>query len=435
MIKAVLAAILLLAVGAAYAQPADPAQPIPPGTPENLSLAEAKRLAIVRNWDLLASKSDVSIATAQRLISHEFPNPTLSLSTAKAPVNDQPASTRFGNGLWQRSYDTIVSVNQLFEIGGKRASRQRSAEHGIKAAKARYEDARRVLDLGVTKAYVMAVQLDLNAKTLRDSADSLRREADIAAARLAAGDISTADKTRIEVDAQRFLQDARAAESSARQQRITLENLIGTPHPSGNWVATDSLETLVAVPAASEGEAAPLPRRADLVAAEQNADKAEADLRLQRALRVPDPTVSAIYEHNPPDGNQTVGLGVSFPLPLWNHNRGAIEQAEAARQQAIVQVDKVRAQIAADIATAREAYREAAARRKNYVTEIQPKSAQILKIISFSYSKGGASLLDLLSAQRDDNDARIATIQASADAATAAATLKAAMSSMEANAK
>ncbi|MCX6903119.1 MAG: TolC family protein [Verrucomicrobia bacterium] len=375
---------------------------VPNDTPERLTLAEAKRLAFLRNWDLLASQSDVDIALAQKVVTKEFPNPSLAWSTAKVPLNDQPAHTAQGNGLWQRNYDTIMSVNQLFEIGGKRRSRQVSADHGIIASKARLADARRLLG-------------GLTAQTLRESAASLSREADIAAVRLKAGDISTADKSRIEIDAGRFDLDAKAAEAGALQQRIALENLIGTLRPSGKWLAVDSMEDLIGTPLA-DGETRSLPMRPDLVAAEASLKKAEADLRLQKAMRYPDPTVMVMYEHNPP-----------VPLPLWNRNKGAIQAAEAARAQAATQLDKVKGQIAAEIVSAREACREAASRYDNYLRVLKPKSAEILKTISFAYEKGGASLLDLLSAQRNDNDVRLATVQAAADAASAQAALKAAL--------
>ena len=105
--------------------------------------------------------------------------------------------------------------------------------------------------------------------------------------------------------------------------------------------------------------------------------KAEADLRLQRALRVPDPTVSLQYEHEQPDKPNTIGLAVSLPLPLWNRNEGNITAARTAISAAKVQTDKLRAQIAADIASARVAYEEAAGRWQRYREQIRPKSEQI----------------------------------------------------------
>jgi outer membrane protein TolC len=46
--------------------------------------------------------------------------------------------------------------------------------------------------------------------------------------------------------------------------------------------------------------------------------------------------------------------------------------------------------------------------------------------VTFAFDRGGASLLDLLEAQRTDNDIRAATEQAEADCVTAAAALAAA---------
>jgi cobalt-zinc-cadmium efflux system outer membrane protein len=410
-----------------------PDQTVPTnGMPERLSLAEAKRLAFERNWDFLAAKADVDIAAAQEIIAREFPNPSFAWSTAKVPINGHSAATLEGRALWDRSYDTILSINQLFEIGGKRRSRQVSAEQGFRAEKARFADARRILDLGVTKAYVAALQAALNAQTLRDSAVSLHHEADIAAARLQAGDISTADKSQIEILADRFNLDSQAADADAMQKRIAMENLIGTAVPTGHWVAADTLENLIE-PKIAESDNKENPRRPDLIAAEASLKKAEADLRLQNAMRIPDFTLLFLYEHNPPDGDQTVGLGLSFSLPLWNHNRGEIEATAAACQQASVQVDKIRGQIAADIASARVAYREASARYENYTRVIRPKSAQIVKTISYAYEKGGASLLDLLVAQRNDNEVRLAAVQAGADVAIAQAALKTALTAAEAS--
>ena len=117
-----------------------------------LTLAAARQIALQRNWDLLAAKTGLDAARAQWLVAKEFPNPTFSISSAK--IGSHENATPTGNGLWSRSYDTIFAVNQLLEIGGKRADRQASARAGVAGAQARFEDARRVLAQGVTKAYV-----------------------------------------------------------------------------------------------------------------------------------------------------------------------------------------------------------------------------------------------------------------------------------------
>ena len=401
-------------------------------TASALSLADARRAAFLNNWDLLAAKSDVDVATAQRFVAREFPNPTLSLGTSKISFDGHPSSTSQGNGLWERSYDTVAAIGQLIELGGKRAARKAAAAAGLRGAEARMADARRLLDLAVTQAYVAAVLAERNQQVLADSADSLRQEANIAAVRQRAGDLSTADQSQIEIAADRLELAARAAQAAARAARVQMEILLGERNPQGNARLAETLEQLNET---SPGQLAPdargemiaPPQRADLTAAQAARAKAEADVRLQKAQRVPDPTFSFQYEHEPPDKPNTAGLMVSFPLPLWNRNKGNIAAAEAVAQQAATQAEKIRAQIIADLVTARVAFDAAQERWRRYREELQPKSRQVRETVAFAYQKGGASLLDLLTAQRTDNDVRLATAQAAADAANAAAALRAAL--------
>jgi cobalt-zinc-cadmium efflux system outer membrane protein len=389
------------------------------------------RTAFERNWDLLASAAGVDLATAQALVVREFPNPSLAASTTKIKVDNQPNSTPAGNSFWDRSYDTTFAFNQLFEIGGKRKNRRLSSDAGLEAARAQFTDARRTLDLAVTRAYVAAVQSEETFRALMQSAGTLRDEAKIAAVRLQAGDISNSDKNQIEIAAQRFEQDAQAARANAAQARVALEILLGLPHPEGRITLNDRLEALssIEVPAAAGNSG----ERPDVVAAEAALRKADADLRLQKANRIPDPTALVQYEHEPTDALNTIGLGVSFPLPLWNRNRGNILAAQAAREQARLALDKTRAQAAAEISSAHISFDDASKRWREYRDSIRPKSAEIRKAVAYAYEKGGASLLDLLAAERNDNDVRLAATQAAGDTASAIASLRAATLVMPAN--
>ncbi len=396
-----------------------------PSAQNALSLGQAQRMALERNWDLLAAAKGIDAALAQKLVSHEFPNPTFSYSTAKISIDDHPSSTPAGNGLWQRSYDTILAVNQLFEVGGKRRNRQTAAQAGVEGARAQFFDARRTLDLAVTRAYVAAAQAEESVRVLGQSAATLRQEARIAEFRFRAGEISSSDKDQIDITAEKLELEAKTAESAAAQARVALETLLGTPNPRGAIVLNDRLETLAAGPAVEPSPVAAV-CRPDVVAAEAALRKTESELRLQKANRIPDPTVLFMYEHEPPDQPDTVGLGLSFPLPLWNRNTGNLRAAEAARDQARLALQKAEAQAAADIATASLAYEDARKRWRSYRDAIQPKSENIRKTIAFAYEKGGVSLLDLLVAERNDNEVRLAATQAAADTILAAAALEAA---------
>lgn len=392
-----------------------------------LTLAGAKQLAFERNWDLLAAKSGIDAAQAQLIVAREFPNPTASISTAK--IGDRESGTSMGNGLWERNYDSIAAVSQLIEIGGKRHDRQLAARAGVTGARAAFFDARRLLDQGVTKAYVAAVLAGDNARILNESAGYLRHEADLAEVKFRAGAISDSDKKQIEISAEQFELQARSADAAAAQARIAVEILLGEKQPQGNWTPADSLDRLSTTPPTGTNELRPQVERPDVIVADANLKSSVANLKLQKAMRIPDPTISIGGEHNPPGGGppvDTLNIGVSFPLLLWNRNGGEIKAAEAARAQAELALEKAQAQVQADIANAGSEYDEAAQRWQRYRDQTVPKSAKVRESVAFAYEKGGASLVDLLEAERTDNDVRLAAAQAQADTASATADVQAA---------
>jgi outer membrane protein, heavy metal efflux system len=166
-----------------------------------------------------------------------------------------------------------------------------------------------------------------------------------------------------------------------------------------------------------------------VLAAATDLRAAEANLNLQKAGRIPDPTVFIGAEHNPPGESpdvNTFNFGVSFPLPLWNLNGGNIKAAQAEVEQSRIALEQLRAQAVADLATAESEYNEADLRWLRYRDQTVPKSAKVREAIEFKYEKGAATLLDLLNAEQTDNSVRLAFAQAMNDTLSAAADLTAA---------
>ncbi len=407
-------ALLLLGASAALADP-------PP-----LKLAEARRRALEKNWELLAARSDVDLAVAAQLVAREIQNPSLAVSTTQIPTDGTPAGTALGNGFFARSYDTTVAVSQLLEGPHKRGLRRASAAASRESAEQRFADARRLLDAGVVKAYAAAALAAETGNVLAATARSLRESARIAADRLRAGDISQAEESQVEVEAARFELDARSNDAQAQAARIALDVLMGEPQPGGDWRPADGIADL-AHQALLFVDGRPGAPRPDLLAAEAALRRATADRDLERARRFPDPTLAFQYERQPPDRPNTVGFGVAFDLPLWNRRDGEIAAAEAARAQAERDVERAKAAAAAEQATAHAQFSSAQLRLRSFEGEILPKADSVRDSVVFAYQHGGASLLELLEAERNANDLRLQDAQAAADALSAAADLAAAL--------
>ncbi len=416
-------ALLFVAAAGLHAAPAARAETLV------LHLADALRLARAGNWDVAGARLDVAAAQAGRRTAGAFPNPTLGWTTSKIHLDGAGDATTLGNGLWSRSYDTVAQLDQPFEIGGKRGARIGAARAALSASQARLADTGRTLEAAVVHAYVAAALADAEAGIARQSAGYLRDEARIADTRYAAGDISRAERDQIAIAAARFDLDAGRADVAARAQRIALARLLGTARPDGDVVVADSVEALAeaALPdPAAEGAG----DRPDVAAARADLARAEADVASERAQRIPDPTLLLQFEHEPPDRPNTVGIGIGFPLPLWNRNGGNIAASVAARDRAALAVRQAQAQAADDLATTDAAYDEALARWRKYRDELRPGSGTIRAAVSLAYERGGASLLDLLLAQRNDNEVRQAAIEAAGDVAIAAADRKAARATL-----
>jgi cobalt-zinc-cadmium efflux system outer membrane protein len=408
------AAWLLLLSGAARAQTSTP---VPP-----LRLSEALQLAREHNPDLAAARADLEAAHAQRDAAVALPNPVLAYSTSKIPTDGTPAGTIYGNDFYSRSYDTVVSAGELVEIGGKRSNRRSSADAGIAAAEARLADAERLLDASVVKAYVAAAVASRSAALTRDSADSFARSETIAREREAAGDLSAADRAQIEIAAGKFLADAAQSDLAAANARRALAALLGRPAV----VLADDLDALAGGDEDAGNDVSALAKRPDLLALDAAVRRADADLGLQKAFRVPDPTLSIQYEREPPDQRNTFGFGVSLPLPLFNRNAGGIRAATVAAESARRDLVKGRLRAEQDLAATRDALESARARAARLSGELAPKARSVRETVRYAWEQGGASLLELLESERNANDLLLAAAAAEGDLAAARADYRAA---------
>ncbi len=402
------------------------ATPVPAAAaPRPLSLAEARKEAAGHNWTVVAAGAGVRQAEGLQLQAHAFPNPSVSLDAAKLNLTEPGPSGS--------TSDTTIALSELVELGSKRASRIRAATAALAAARGQLVSARVVQDAAVVKAYAAAVAAAEAASVSRESAESLRRAASIADVRFRAGEISAAERDQTRVAAGRFEADVRSAEAAATEARIALQVLLGEASPDGELDLTDDLDALarasVASPAAvvpAAHDALALDDRGDVQAARAASEQAAAQLELQKAQRVPDLLLSAQYESDRPDNAQTLGFGVSITLPLFDRNKGAIAAAQAASEQSAREAARVRAQASAELATARAALAAALERPRSYRDDLLPTADSVRKTVAFSYEKGLASLLELLEAERSLNEVRLAAVAREADAVTAAVDLAAA---------
>ena len=385
-----------------------------------LGLGEADALLLDANPAILQARAALAGARAGIDIAGARPNPQLTFgSTSTDP--GRPGA----RGFWNSWTDNTVRVDQLVERGDKRDLRLAAADRNLSASNADLANTVRLARIDLANAW-----LDVRAgRELRRIADEnatlARRAADAAELRGKAGDLAGVDVARFAADAARVANDALQADLALSRARIALAQLLGNRIPAAQLDTTDEWPSAEPAPVGG-GEGA---ERADLLAARKRVEQANALRDLARAQRTRDVSVGVQYEHVGANANNaystsSYGLSVSVPLFLGYDYRGDIARSEADYTAAEQQLVATRAAVGSEQARLRAEYDASQARYLRLRDVVLPAAERAGRGADVAIQKGGMSLTDYLDTQRSLRAARIETIQARADLARAALTLR-----------
>jgi cobalt-zinc-cadmium efflux system outer membrane protein len=400
----------------------------------NLSLKRALELMRARDPNLQLAQTAVDQALADKITAGERPNATLAYSTSK--IN--PAGHNGPGNFWNKSYDTVVSLSQPFERGGKRRHRLDQAEANADAVHADYADSVRSERLAVTQAYwelKRAEEKYANAQTL---ATIEHRSIQASEQRLRVGDMPRLDVERMRIDAAAADNAVDTAQGALRDAQVALAALIDVTAESAVLSAADAwpraagaLDASVAGTADESAETL-LALRPDMQAAVKRVKAAEAALDLAHAQTARDVTISGQYEHNPVSppapsvGHTLLGIGVSVPIFTGNQYRGEIARANADIDAARANLARVRVAALADVHRARADLLASARRAHRYDSDLIARALDAEKTVETAYARGGLALADLLDARRALKATQDDATDAHADFAEALAALAAA---------
>jgi cobalt-zinc-cadmium efflux system outer membrane protein len=390
-----------------------------------LSLAEAERMLQLRNRDLQSARRAVEAAQANTLSAGARPNPTLSLGLSS--INPQAG---IGSGGWRdKTIDTSVRLDQVFERGNKLDLRLATARSVEQAAGEDFQDTFRQQRLALRLAYYDLRLGQERVAVLRDNAQLYERTLAAADLRLRAGDIAAADVSRIRVDALRAANDARGAQADLQRAQSTLAYLIGAerdaaalrasdPWPSpgpGTGVVTDEL----------------VERRPDVRAARSRLDAAQSARELSRSLRTRDVSLGVQYDRYPVHPTNGLGSGTSYgvfmSVPLFTryHFEGEIARAEADVGAAEDGMERARAIARAELGRASGDLQAARDRLQRFEGSLLAEAGRSAEAAEFAYRNGALGVMDLLDARRTLRAIQVEAAVARADLARALASWEA----------
>lgn len=363
----------------------------PTGT---VSLRDAVALALLHNPELAAFAWETRALEARILQAGRPPNPTLDVLIEDFGAGRVPGENRDQPVQPQ----TTLQLSQLIELGGKRTARQRLAERDRDLAEWDYETARIRVLTEVSRAYtdVLAAQ---ETVALSDQATRLVTQVqENVAARVAAGVVSPIEETRANVALAAVRAEAARARRMLDASRARLALLWGSP-PSFTSVVGD----LKAEPAPLPDNsvlAAMLAQSPELARWAAELSQREAALALERSRRAIDVAVSAGYRRYTTVDSNAFVVGAAIPLPVFNRNKGGIEEARLRLAKTHEERRAAEARVAAQLADAYAALATAHDEITILRSAVLPGAQQAFDAVTEGYRLGRFGLLDVLDAQR-----------------------------------
>src|SRR5262249_43049061 len=312
-------------------------------TPSDLQLVE---LLWARSPDLVAARAKLGQAGADVTRSEVFPNPgfdfqwgTLALGPTNPPgldkLRDVPNYT--------------FTLNQPFEIA-KRGPRQAASRAARDAALFDTVEVLRQRWFGLLERISEVATAEIRVGSLEDTVRDAQRLADLQLERQKRGDIAGLDVDRAVLEAEKYASNLGQERERLSAALLLCAQTVGLPcRPFGSPDAARAFLTgrLAVAPPAPNLDARP-----DLRSLQAQEASARSSLALARNRWIPDPTfrVGYVLDEFTVAGNQhqSVFVGVSMPLPFFDHGqadaRAASALAEAAGQaQLLIRAASVRA--------------------------------------------------------------------------------------------
>ena len=355
------------------------------------------------NPTLLAGQIGIDESRATETTAYLRPNPLFSITL------DQVGNTESGNIFSASTLSTAVSY--LHERQHKRELRRDSAQGATAIATSAQADLERNLIFTLRAAFVQVLQAKAFRTLAQDNLTNYDQVLGLSRDRLRSGDIAQIDLDRLELQRVTYESDVQTAEVNLRTAKIQLLRLLNDQTtPVEQFDVSGPFDFVAPAQPLDEFRRIALAVRPDLRAALQAIEKAKTDHQLAFANGSVDPTISvdagfpsisqAYLSYQPPL-HQFVGVGVGVPLRIFDSNQGEKRRTELDITRNERLADAARLLVYSDVDTAYATVVSTVTLLQPYKDRYLDQATRVRDTVTFSYQRGGASLVDFLQSQQE----------------------------------
>lgn len=370
--------------------------------PQSLTWDQVREHFQMNNPTLRAAQLSIDESRSQEITAYLRPNPDVTAGVDQVnPFSTQPSPTGGPSTYSPFAFAfPTASITYLHERQHKRELRRESQQKETSITTAQYADQERTLLFNLRTAFVTTLQQKAILNLTRENRAYYNHLMDVSSERLKAGDIAKVDYQRLELQRVQYETDVQTALVNLRTAKIQLLTLLNDRTPVEQFDVTGPFDFSAEIRPLAELRKVALDTRPDLKAAMEAVDKAQTDHRLAIANGSTDPTFGVDFARNPPIPVY-FGVNVTIPLRIFDRNQGE----KLRTQQDITRNERLRdaatSQVLNDVDSAYAALESNLTLLRPYKTTYLNEAVEVRDTVSFSYTRGGASLLDFLQAQQD----------------------------------
>ncbi len=315
-----------------------------------ITLKDAENIFLKKNLTLLSEKYNIDAARAQVIQSRVWDNPTISFT--QSAINSE-YQTNGGKHYFDmtNSGETSAQIQQLFSIAGKRNKKVQISQLSAQKEEYNYFDMLRTLKYTLRSDYYNIYYLQQILNVYKKEISSLTNLINAFEKQSEKGYVSKKEVLRLK--ATLFaLENERLGFSTNLQNNLadfnvllqtsntfflpTPEDLMKNSKPASSLSLQALLDTA-------------LQNRFDYMMAQSDVDISEMNLKYQKALAIPDLTLSAGWDRNGGYIKNYNYVGLAFDLPFFNRNQGNIKTAKFEIESNKLKVQSTKDRVKADV--------------------------------------------------------------------------------------
>jgi len=398
---------LLFGVLLQKAMPQTAAEP-----PKLITKTEAVSIAFAQNQTIRAQRLNIDQSKASEITALLKPNPNFTTIVDTIPIFS-PSTIRFSTQIYSENLSYTV------ERGGKREKRGVVAKDNTEVTALTTTDNERTLRFSVVQGFINMLLAKSVLDLAKDDLANFSQSLELNHARLVAGDLSEGDYIKLELQKLQFEQDVSGAQLNLAQARAGLRQQLGYQSVAEDFDVVGTLLHNKQPVTLDELQRLALANRPDLQSAHASVKLATDTVALAYGNRAKDWTWGGDYT-NQNGGINGVGVSFSIDVPIHDRNQGEIARSQVAVRQSVEQEAATRAGVLTDVVNAYAALRSNDEIVNLFESGYLDQATQSRDISNYAYTRGAATILDVLDAERSYRATQLAYRQALAALMTAA---------------